>query len=66
LGIQTSYESGAFWSLLPTPDKQQPLEVEIEFIASEEGTKRWAAIFRLLETEKLDRSEYDPNKIDKP
>ena len=49
LGDQRSYGSGAFWSLLPTPDKQQPLEVEIEFIESHECTRRWAEIFRILE-----------------
>jgi hypothetical protein len=37
--------------------KQQPLEVEVEFIGGEEARKRWDAIFKLLEADEMEPTE---------
>ena len=36
---------------------QEPLELEVELIDSEEGGKRWAEIFRLLKRRVTDTNE---------
>ena len=46
--------------------KQQPLEIEVEFIGGEEARRRWDAIFKLLEAEKTKRSEDSLNEADGP
>ena len=46
--------------------KQQPLEVEVEFIGGEEARKRWDDIFKLLEGEEEALRESQRDNSDDP
>ncbi len=46
------------------PGHKSRLKIEVQFIKSEEGTRRWEEIFKLLEADKRERSKDSLNEAD--